>query len=295
MTTGGDAARRGILWLVLTAFLWSLLGLFGKTAQLLGLSPADTAFWRAAFGAAAFLVHCAATGALRMPAREALLTFLFGAWGIGAYYVLMQTTIELSGAAMDIILQYTAPFWVALFAWRLDREPLSRRKAAAILAAFAGTMLVCASGGSLGGPVSALGVAAGLLSGLCYATHFPVTRWAQRTLSTAQVFACMLSGGVAALLAADAVRGSLPALPSGAAAWAVVAAMGLACTYAAFCCYGRALRSVGLVQAVLTCELEPVLSVLWVSLLFGESFTAAGWAGAVLILACVAAVSVPER
>ncbi|MBO4313242.1 MAG: DMT family transporter, partial [Desulfovibrio sp.] len=103
----------GTVFIVLTAVLWSFLGLISKYCMARGMAP----------------MHCAFTGILRIPPRHVLLLMLFGVWGIGVYYTCAQYTIRLVGAARDIVLQYTAPVWVAIFARLLFRERLDRVKA----------------------------------------------------------------------------------------------------------------------------------------------------------------------
>ncbi len=106
----------GLLALLATAILWSFLGMLGKFAMQNGLHPFSSALLRTLFATAAFFLHCLITGAVRIAVKDAFILGLFGAWGIGVYYSFAQYTILHSGAAMDIILQYTAPFWVTLFA-----------------------------------------------------------------------------------------------------------------------------------------------------------------------------------
>ena len=111
---GSSQALIGTMWIVITAVLWSFIGLISKYCLEAGMPPLECALMRAFFGCLAFFVHCAVTGQLKIPLKHALGFILFGAWGIGVYFTCCQYTIKLSGAAMDIILQYTGPaprFW----------------------------------------------------------------------------------------------------------------------------------------------------------------------------------------
>ncbi len=287
----------GTVFIVLTAVLWSFLGLISKYCMARGMAPMHCAFWRCLFGFAAFFLHCAFTGILRIPPRHVLLLMLFGVWGIGVYYTCAQYTIRLVGAAMDIVLQYTAPVWVAIFARLLFRERLDRVKAVSMALAAAGAVCVCLSGGSLPQAATAgswIGIATGLVTGLCYASHYPFTRWWQTRYPTAVIFTWMLAGGALALF--FVTQCSLPLrLGFPATVWLACAATGVLCTYLAFVCYGAALRRISLVRAVITSELEPVLSMLWVWLFFGECFSPVGWAGSALIILSVLILGLAGR
>ncbi|MCR5562871.1 MAG: DMT family transporter [Desulfovibrio sp.] len=292
-----DPMLAGTVFIVLTAVLWSFLGLISKYCMAHGMAPLHCAFWRCLFGFAAFFLHCAATGLLRIPLRHILFLMLFGVWGIGVYYTCAQYTIQLVGAAMDIVLQYTAPVWVALFARLFFRERLSRVKIVSMALAAAGAVCVCLSGGSLPQAATAgswIGIATGLVTGLCYATHYPFTRWWQTRYPTAVIFTWMLAGGALALYAVT--QRSLPLrfnFPL--SVWLACAATGMLCTYLAFVCYGAALRRISLVQAVIMSELEPALSMLWVWLFFGECFSPTGWAGSALIVLSVLILGLSGR
>ncbi len=50
----------GYVWILLAAFFWSLIGVISKICMNAGVSPLETAFWRAAFGGILFLLHAAA-------------------------------------------------------------------------------------------------------------------------------------------------------------------------------------------------------------------------------------------
>ena len=105
---------------------------------------------------------------------------------MGIFFASLQYSIRLSGGATAVILLYTAPVWVALFARLFFREHISRRK------------------------WLAMGIAWGLLAGLCYASHYPFYRWWQARYSTASIYALMLLGGLAALGLSMPVRTDFP-------------------------------------------------------------------------------------
>lgn len=272
----------GYVWILLAALLWSLLGAVSKFCQQAGVHPLETAFWRAAIGCAFFVAHAGLTGGLRIRLRDALIFMLFGAWGVGVFFGAMQMAIRLSGGATAVVLLYTAPVWVAFFSRLLFKERITRRKALAVGIALSGTALVCFSGGSLPGKASAAGIAFGLLSGLCYASHYPFYRWWQVRYSTATIYAYMLLGGVAALGCSGPI--TLTHAPQ---TWLWLFALGLLTCYLAYICYGQGLKRISLVRAAVTCHLEPVLGTLWVWLFWGENFSISGWFGGALVLGAV--------
>ncbi len=76
--------------------------------------------------------------------------------------------------------------------------------------------------------------------------------------------------------------------------WIASLSMGVLCTYLAFICYAKALERISLIQAVVTAELEPVLSMLWVWIVFDESFSLIGWVGSALIVCSVLVMSLSK-
>lgn len=272
----------GYMWILLAALLWSLLGVISKFCLHAGVLPLETAFWRAGIGCVFFLAHAGLTGGLRIPLRHALIFVLFGGWGVGVFFGAMQMAIKLSGGATAVVLLYTAPVWVAVFSRFLFGERITKRKALAVGIALCGTALVCFSGGSLPGHASLEGIAFGLLSGLCYATHYPFYRWWQSRYSTASIYGYMLLGGVVALGLGGPINiNHAPDI------WGWLFALGLLTCYMAYICYGQGLKRISLVRAAVTCHLEPVLGTLWVWLFWNECFSAAGWFGGALVLGAV--------
>lgn len=272
----------GQLWILVAAFLWSLIGVFSKICLEAGLSPLEIAFWRATFGAFCFLTYAIPRKELAIPWRHGLIFFLFGFWSIGVFFSSLQFAIQFSGAATAIMLLYTAPVWVAIFSRLFFDEQLSKHKILAISIAFGGTACISLSGGSLPGQASWLGIGCGLLSGLCYATHYPFYRWWQNHYSTAAIYSLMLAGGSLAL-------GTTVPIHFGhtVQTWFWLAMLGIATTFFAYAAYGQALKRISLVRAAVTCQLEPVLGTLWVWLFWQEDFQSTGWLGCGLVLVAV--------
>ncbi|MDD6088187.1 MAG: DMT family transporter [Desulfovibrionaceae bacterium] len=281
-----------MIWILATAFIWSFIGVFGKICLEAGMTPLQCALMRAFFGSLAFCIHDRILSRKRMPFCHAMLFTVFGIWGFGVYFAACQYTIRLAGAAVDIVLQYTAPFWVALFARIFFGESLTMPKLLCLASAAFGTALVCCSGGSLPEGFSSWGIATGLLSGLCYASHYPFLRYWQQRYDTVSIISRMLIGGTLFLALSDprSLSGSFPV-----SIWLTAAASGVICTYVGYFCYGQALKRISLIRAAMISQLEPLLSVLWVSLLFGERFSHAGQAGSLIILLSVLALTLSDR
>ena len=189
-----SSSASGYFWIILTAFFWSLVGVLSKVCMAEGVTPLETAFWRAAFGLLFFLGHTLFTRQIAVPPRVAANFILFGVWGIGVFYSVTQYAIKLSGAAMAVVLMHIAPIWVAVISRFLFGETISGRKLGAIGVALCGTALVCFSGGSLPGQHSWVGIACGIIIGMSYASHYPFYRWWQDRYSTATIYFYSLVG-----------------------------------------------------------------------------------------------------
>ena len=272
----------GYVLAALAAILWSFIGPLSKGAIAEDISPIEVAFWRAALGGLCFAVQTIVSRSMRIPLRHAAIFFLFGGWSIGVLFVSLQVSIKLSGAAMAMVLLYTAPAWVAIASRLLFREPLSRQKLLGLGVALVGTGLICSSGGSLSEGYSVLGIACGLVSGLAYASHFPFFVWWKSRYSTATIYTYMLLGGTAFMfpLVDFAPDKSWQA-------WGTLSALGILTNYAAYRALAGSLRRIGQVEAAVIGNIEPVLATLWVWLFYEENFTAAGWLGCGLVIGAV--------
>lgn len=272
----------GFLYAGLAAVLWSLIAPLSKESLAFGVGPVETGFWRALLGGLCFFAQTVAHGGMRIPWRHAVIFFLFGGWGIGVLFGALQVSIKLSGAAMAMVLLYTAPAWVAVASRFLFHEAISPRKLLALCVALTGTALVCFSGGSLPEAVSVTGIVCGLLSGLAYASHYPFYSWWRHTYSIGTIYTYMLLGGSVFLLPFTGVTFDKPL-----GAWMNLLGLGVLTNYIAYIAIAKSLQRISQVQSAVIGNIEPILATLLVWLFYGENFTASGWIGGGLVIGAV--------
>lgn len=272
----------GFALAIAAAVLWSFIGPLSKKVIAAGISPLETAFWRAFLGGGCFAAQAILSRKLLITARDAGIFLLFGLVGVGILFSVLQVSIQLSGAATAMMLLYTAPVWVALASRYLFHEIITIQKFFAITTALVGAALICLSGGSLSSDYSILGIICGLVSGITYASHFPFYVWWGRRYSIETIYTYMLLGGAVALFPFT------PFVPDkGWDAWSSLLALSFLTTYAAYLLFAESLKRITQIQAAVVGNIEPLLATLWVWLFFDENFNSYGWIGCGLIVAAV--------
>ncbi len=201
-----------------------------------------------------------------------------GAVGYAGCTVLFCIANKYTTAANAIVLQYTAPIWVALFgAWALG-EKADGYDWAAIAAVLAG--LICFFAGSL--DLSHLfGNGIALLSGIFFAG---MTLAMRRQRAGSAVESIILGNLLAFLVGLPAILSAPPLERRG---WLALLALGVIQLGFAYRLYARAIREVTALEAVLLPVIEPILNPLWVLLALGEGPTGLALAGASLVLGAV--------
>jgi len=268
-----SAHTRSVFLLVAAALCWSLAGILIKNVATVwpGLAVAGG---RGGI-AAVFLL---------LTNRRLRFSFsrdqVIGAIGYAACTVTFCTATTLTTAANAILLQYTAPVWVAIFgAWFLG-ERATRADWVAIVIALAGMGLFFADSlqlGHLAGDALALG------SGLCFAG---MTIALRRQKDTSAVESIILGNALALLIGLPSILRA-PALP--AAGWISLLLLGVVQLGVSYWLYARAIRHVTALEAVLIPVIEPILNPIWVLLALHERPTPLALAGGAIVLAAATA------
>ena len=271
---------RGYLLVACAAVLWALIGLFSRAILDRGVAPLEIAFWRATLAGAAFALHAALVGRLRLErGRDLVSLAAFALLGVTLFYAALVLAIETGGITLAFVLLYTAPAFVALLAWPLLGERLTRAKLALVALATLGVALV-ASGGSdaQGVQVSTVSLGWGLASGVAYASYYLFGKWVLVRYAPVTVFAVVLPIGALGLAP------FVDFTPKDAIVWLLLITLALVSTYLAYLVYYTGLRQVEASRAVLVATVEPVIAAALAAAVHGERLGVLGVVGAALIL-----------
>lgn len=263
------AHRRAVLLLMLTALLWSLGGLLIKWVD---WNPVAIAGARSLTGAA--LIGIVFRHELRFTGS---FDQIGGAVAYAGTVVLFVIANKLTTAANAILLQYTAPVYVALFSpWFLG-ERADRRDWLILLVMMSGMILFFLDNLTVGGY---WGNILSLISGLCFAW---LTLFLRRQRNGSALPSLLLGNLLAGVIGLPFMFQSLPDLSSGIGLLLLgVVQLGLP-----YILYALALRQVRAIEAILIPMIEPVLNPVWVFLLLGEKPSPWAIVGGAIILGAV--------
>ncbi|MCX6945863.1 MAG: DMT family transporter [Verrucomicrobiota bacterium] len=260
---------RAVGQLLAAALLWSFAGVLIKG---IGWSPLAVAGGRGLI-AALFLL-----------ATSRGLNFTWSRVQLGAAVAYVACTVSfvvanrLTTAANAILLQYTAPVWVALLGTWFLGERTTRADWWAILATFAGMGLFFADELRL---TSVLGNLVGVFSGVCFAGVALLLR-KQKAGSAVE---SIILGNLLAFVIGLPFIATAPALP--ARGWLMLLVLGVVQLGLSYRLYSQAIRHVTALEAVLIPVVEPIFNPVWVLLFVGERPGPLALAGGVIVLGAV--------
>lgn len=203
---------------------------------------------------------------------------LLGAFCYAGCTVCFCAATKLTTAANAILLQYTAPIWVAILGWVFLRERATRLDWTTVVIVMGGMGLFLADGLAVG---NIAGDALGLLSGLFFAAMTMSLR-AQKNSSPLE--SIILGNALAFVvgLPSIATAGNLPA-----DGWLALVVLGVVQLGVSYRFYAFAIRHVTALQAVLIPVIEPLLNPLWVLLAIGERPTPLALVGGAIVLSAI--------
>ena len=256
--------------------------------RLAAVSPDTSAFFRSLYALPALLVLWLAFGRRLRSSRLAALAFLSGVF-LGLDLVVWHRAIQWIGAGLATVLANTQVIFVGLAAWAFQGERPGRPTLAAVPIAFAGMAMVSGLGrDDAYGENPLLGTAFGLLAGVTYAGFLLLFRRSSR--DAARPFGAFLVATLGTVAVTGAVGGTAGSLDLAwswpAHGWLLVLAMGSQVVGWLLIAY--VLPRLPAVETSILLLLQPMATVLWAWLLFGEALSLVQWSGVLLVLAGVA-------
>ncbi|MFC3551048.1 DMT family transporter [Lysobacter cavernae] len=220
----------------------------------------------------------------QFPARLWPKIALIGAINSAVPFVLFAWAAQRAPAGIGAIANAMTVLFTALVGFLFFGEKIGARRAIALLAGFAG-VVVLASGKTAGASVG-WAVAAGAAAAFLYGIGINLVRRHLTGLPPAAVASATL--GTSALLTLPFALANWPTQAIPAASWFSAAMLGVLCTGLAFVMYYRLIARIGASRASTVTYLVPVFGVAWAWMLLDEPLTLTmGIAGA-LILGSVA-------
>jgi drug/metabolite transporter (DMT)-like permease len=220
----------------------------------------------------------------QFPARLWPKLALIGAINSAIPFVLFAWAAQRAPAGIGAIANAMTVLFTALVGFLFFGEKIGTRRAVALLAGFAG-VVVLASGKTAGASIG-WAVMAGVGAAFLYGIGINLVRRHLTGLPPAAVASATL--GVSALLTLPLAAANWPQQAIGLQSWLSATLLGVLCTGAAFVMYYRLIARIGASRASTVTYLIPLFGVAWAWLLLDEPLTLTmGIAGA-LILGSVA-------
>ncbi len=266
------AARRdyavGLTCIVLSAIFFATAGVLCK---LISWNAWSISAGRSLFAALVMYIYMRAKGHRFVINKPTLIA--------AAINLVMFTSFlianKLTTAANTIVLQFTEPVWVILFAWLLFKSRPRKEAAIACAVIFAGIVCFFASQLRLGSGIA--GELIAILSGATYAGVFLFKKIPGCSFESASIisFLAAVVIGIPSLM--GETDWSAPNL-------AMVVFMGVVQLGLAYVLLGRGLDSVSPVTASLTSTIEPIVNPILAAVVLGETLSPLCAVGAVLVI-----------
>jgi len=260
--------RRAIIFLILTAVLWSSSGLFIKIIQWGAFSILSG---RSILAAIVFLIY------LRRPNFRWTRLQVVGALGYMGTQLFFIISTKLTVAANAIFLQYTSPLYILLLGYWFLKERPYPADIWTMVVIFIGMLLFLGDGMSFSG---FQGNMFGALSGLAMAVMILCMRRQKKGIPANTILLGNLIGilvGLPALIQESFCLSNI----------GIISYLGIVQIGLAYLLYSIAIKYLRALESTLIIFLEPILNPVWVFLIIGEIPGLLAVFGGILILGAI--------
>ncbi|MBC7321214.1 EamA family transporter [bacterium] len=263
-----EKRARAIIYLIITAILWSLGGVLIKSVK---WNPIAIAGARSAISSLLILAY------IRKPkftwSSDQILTAIFYAGTV----ILFVSANKLTTAANAILLQYGAPIYVAILGSIILKERTTIADWITIAVVIFGMFLFFLDElqpGNLSGNIVAI------LSGVAFALYIIFMR---KQKDESPIESTLLGNILTAIIGLPFMLSSNPAGSS----WIGIILLGTVQLGLSYILYSIAIKDVTALEAILIPIIEPILNPIWVFLVMGEAPGKWAFIGGAIILTSV--------
>lgn len=293
---GGGSPRRvmikGLFYIACSSVAYGIMPVFSTQLLRSGMNSQSVVVFRFAFAAAGALAALLLTRTpMRVSGRQLWQLVLFGLFGYGATAFLLTSSYQYLPIGLCTMFHFSYPILVTVIMAVLYRERVSPGKAAAIVLAAGGIVLMAEFSARL----HIAGVLLALSSGLTYAIFVVANRKSAFSTLPPLVIVFYTTAALTVFFAGQsALTGKLIA-PSTPFAWLCTVMVGLLCSLFALCMLNMAIRTIGATNAAIGNLLEPLTSLAAGAIIYGDRVDLRTGIGCGLVFAAVLLVVLSGR
>ncbi|MFZ1573306.1 MAG: DMT family transporter [Candidatus Kapaibacterium sp.] len=271
---------KGIVYLIIGAFIWSFGGLFIK---LISMAPLAIAGWRSFFAAIIMLFF------VRKEKLAISKWSLIGALSYSGTVILFVIATKLTTAANAILIQYTAPIYVGLLSRRILNENIKKKDWIIIIVAILGMTLFFAenifSSKTQTNNYNLIGNVTAIFSGVCFAfTVISIRR--EKMNSTLQP---VLYGNIITAIIALPLSGfEIPSSNN----LIYLLFLGFIQLGFGYLFFAKGTKLVTAIESALVPIIEPVLNPIWVALFYLEYPSFIAVIGGLIVILAITSKSI---
>jgi len=282
------ARARGIVFALLSATGFSTLGLLAKLIYSEGFSVQEALAWRFTTASVVMWAVVLATG--RKLPKPLLPLAVLGFVGFAPQAGLYFATVRILDPGIASLLLYLYPSFVVVIGLIVFRRLPGWIRFGAVVLSLAGCLVTFWKAGSY--PIE--GVALGFAVAVTYAAYLVASERIIADLDPISATAVVMTAAAIVYWVASLATGEtrLPVTPR---AIGGIFGVALVATVLPVTTLFASIRIIGAADASLVSTLEPVLTIIWSSLLIGERFGPAQILGGTLILLAVLAIDLAPR
>ena len=280
--------KLGYLYVMLAAVLFAVSGTGAKFLFNRGMTPYQLIQLRVTLAFLGLLLWLAWRDRplLKIAAKDLFYFMLLGSLGIGAAQFFYLFAISKIKVAAAILLHYTGPIFVALYAAIFRKQKLTRNSVLALGGTVAGCFLVA---GAYNLDLLALnrsGIVGGLLAALAFAAYTLLSEYGMHKYSPWTV---LLYALLFATLAWNVLHPPLEALLRfyAPAEWSWILFIAICGTILPFGLYFEGIKRIRSTHASITATLEPITAGVISAVFLGEILSGLQVLGGVLVLASI--------
>lgn len=283
-TVGGGRLDGGVIWLLLSAAGFGALAIFGKLAYAGGMGLPTLLAGRFSLAAVVMWGLLLVRRVSPRVARPTLLgLLLMGSVGYVGQSFAFFTALQTVPAATTGLLLYLYPALVAVLAWAVLRQPLTRSGVLALGLALLGCALVLGGPDALPATVDPVGIAWGLAAAAIYALYIiagaRITAGVPPLVAATYIISATAVVYVGAGLAGGTLHGNISA-----GGWFTLVGIALVSTVLAIGAFVAGLARLGPARASILSTGEPVFTLILAAVVLDEVIHPAQLLGGALIL-----------